>query len=248
MKKLAILLPVLFSALCMAQTADEIVAKAINARGGMDKLKAVQSQRLTGKIQIGPDTEGILIVEMKRPGKIREELDLGGKQVVRTSDGSSGWGINPFAGETEARQLPADEMENMAQKADFDRPLVDYKAKGHKVELLGKEKVEDKDAYKLKITLKDGNVRYDYIDASSFQEIKWQGRIVVNGQEVEATSYFRDYRPVEGVYYPFVIDSQTEGNPGMQKIVFDKIEINPSIEEARFGKPTVAPSAAPAPQ
>jgi len=137
-------------------------------------------------------------------------------------------------------------MSNTAQKADLDRPLVDYKAKGYQVELVSKESIEGKDAFKLKVTLKDGQVRYDYVGASSFLELKWQGIVRRNGEEFEAESYFRDYKNVEGLMIPFEIDTEIPGNPVHQKITFDKIELNPAIDDVRFEKPAaVVPPTAP---
>jgi outer membrane lipoprotein-sorting protein len=231
---------VLFSAaVAAAQSADEIVNKSIAARGGLEKIKAVNSVRLTGRINLGPEIEGMLLAEMERPGKMREQVTVGDKSVIRTTDGSTGWSLNQFAGQEIAVQLSAEEMAMMAQKADFDRPLVDYQAKGNKIELLGQEPVEGKPAYKLKVTLKDGQVRYDYIDAGSFQEVKWEGQIVVEGKQVNAKSIFSDYRLVDGVMYPFRIDSETEGSPNKQVINFDKVEINPHLDAADFAKPAV---------
>jgi outer membrane lipoprotein-sorting protein len=234
---------VVLSAMSAAQTADDIIAKAIAARGGLDKIKAVQTVRLTATIAFGTQGSGKLLVEMKRPGKIREELAAAGRVVIRTSDGAKGWDLNQFTGGNEAQPLPADEMNTMAQKADFDRPFVDYKAKGHKVELLGKDMVKDKPAHKIKITLKEGDVRYDYFDAASYQEVKWTGTIPIQGKSVEATSYFSDYREVGGVTFPYVIESSTGDNPEGQRLTFEKIEVNVALDDSRFGKPT-----APAPE
>jgi outer membrane lipoprotein-sorting protein len=241
-----LLLTGILSAAVLAQTVDDIIAKSVAARGGMDKLKAVHSQRLTGHISFGSEAEGILTVEMKRPDKVREELTVNGESLVRTSDGKSGWVINPFAGKAEVEPLGADEMGNMAQKSDIDRPIVGYKAKGNQVELVGKEKVEGKDAYKLKVTLKDGQVRFDYLDCDSYLEVKWEGKLTVQGKEFQAESFFRDYKPVEGVMYPFLIESDTADTK--QQIVFDKVEINPALDDALFGKPIPpAPPASKAP-
>ena len=238
-----LLLTCVVSATSLAQTVDDIIARSVAARGGMDKLKAVQSQRLTGHISFGSEAEGALTVEMKRPGKVREELTVNDQSLIRTSDGKSGWVVNPFSGKADAEPLGAEEMGNMVQKADIDRPIVDYKAKGNQVELVGKEKVEGKDAYKLKVTLKDGQVRFDYLDCDSYLEVKWEGKLTVQGKEFDAVSYFRDYKPVEGVTYPFLIDSASGDTK--QQIVFDKVEINPAIDDARFGKPSPPPAQSP---
>lgn len=223
------------------QTAQEIVAKSIEARGGMRKIKSVQTLRMKGRLTIG-GSEGTLLVEFKRPGKMREEATLGDKVMIRTTDGHSGWVINQFAGKNDPEPLSEEELKVTAPQADFDRPIVDYQAKGNKIELAGHEKLEDKDTYKLKITLKDGQIRYDYIGAASFLELKWEGRIVRAGEEFGAVALYRDYRSIDGLMFPFTIVSDTPENPNPQKLAFDKIEINPTIDDARFGKPEPAPA------
>jgi outer membrane lipoprotein-sorting protein len=238
-----LLLLFLFVALAAgAQNVDEIIAKCVEARGGLKKIKAVQSERMSGQISFGPDTKGTLLLEVKRPGKLREELTIGDKTMIRTTNGKAGWMIDPFAETTEARPLPADEMSNMAQKADIDRPLVDYKSKGNQVELVAKEPVEGKDAFKIKVTLSDGQRRYDYIGASTFLELKWEGIIRRNGEEFQAVSHFRDYRNVEGLMIPFEIETEFPGNSVHQKIAFDKIELNPTIDDAQFENPIIEPA------
>ena len=225
-----------------AQNVDEIIAKCVEARGGLKKIKAIQSERMSGQISFGPDTNGTLLLEVKRTGKLREQLTVGDKTLLRTSNGKEGWLLDPFAESPEAQPLPADEMSNMAQKADIDRPLVDYKSKGNQVELIAKEPVEGKDAFKIKVTLRDGQIRYDYIGASTFLELKWEGIVRRNGEEFQAMSYFRDYRNVEGLMVPFEIETEIPGNPVHQKITFEKIELNPAIDDTRFEKPVAEPA------
>jgi hypothetical protein len=144
--------------------------------------------------------------------------------------------------------LSAGELKNMAGGADIDGPLVDYKAKGNQIELEGKEKVAGSDAYKLKITQNDGAVRYDFIDANSYLEVKWQGEIEAGDKKFVAESFFTDYRAVNGVMFHHQIDSDTIGTPYKQKLVFDKVEVNLALEDSAFGKPVplaAAPASAP---
>lgn len=246
--RLLILLVLTFGIACSssAQTLDELISKSIVARGGIERLKSVKSLRMAGHISLGPNAAGLLIFEAKRPGKVREELQLDDKLIVRTSDGVSGWSLNPFSEKTGPEPLSAEEMSNMEQKADIDHPIVDYKQKGYRVELLGKDTVEDHVVYKLKVTLKNDQIRYDYLDANTGLSLKWEGKIVSGGKEINAQSYFTDYRDVEGRKYPFHVDSSSEGSDIKQTIVFDKIEINPAIDDSRFGKPT-APETTPKP-
>jgi hypothetical protein len=216
-----------------AQTVDAIVAKALEARGGVARIKALQSQRLTGRISFGPGNEGPFQVEMKRPGKMRDQLTLNGKTGIRTTDGKSGW---VMSGSDDPRPMSAEELRNTAGSADFEGPLVDYAAKGNKIELLGKDKVEGKDAYKLKVTLRDGQVRYDYIDAVSYLEVKWEGSILYQGKELGVETFFRDYRNVGGLMFSFLLDSGTPGTSNTQQIVLEKVELNPPEDDARFGR------------
>jgi hypothetical protein len=226
------------SSLCLqAQTVDEIIDKCLAARGGLAKLKAVETQRLTGHLTLGPDLAGPMRVTMKRPGRMREEVTLNGEVSIRTLAGTSGWKI--MGTQKEAVPLSADDVRNMSGGADYDGPLVDYRAKGNKVEYAGKSTVEGKEVYKLIVTMKDGQVRNDYIDCKTLLEIKWEGKLTFNGTEYRVESYFRDYRKVDGVMYAFHIDSETLGTPYKQKILFEKVEVNPAVDEEQFGKPVL---------
>jgi len=219
---------VLFAPLAGAQTADEVVAKALKARGGEARIRAIRTQRLTGHIKL-PDGEGSLVVEFAREGKMREMVTLDGKSQVRTTDGLHGWAVGTLRGVAEPQQVGEAELKLMAGSADFEGPLIDYKRKGNRIELVGREDVESRPAYKLLVTMKDGEQRTDYIDAKTFLEVRWEGK----GFE----SYFHDYRKVKGIMYSFEIVSAPMGKPSNQRIVFDKIEVSPKIDESRFAKP-----------
>ncbi len=220
------------AALLLAQSVDQVVARAIQARGGIERIKHEQTQRLTGKISL-PAGSGPLLVEMKRPGMMREEVTLNGKSQIRTTNGEVGWGVGTLRQAEVPQQVDAQELHNLANSADFEGPLVDYKEKGNRIELAGKEKVAKRMAYKLVISMKNGENRIDFIDCKTYLELKWQGRVSDNVFE----SYFRDYRRVKGLMYAFEIDSGLLGQPANQKIIFDKVEVNPPLDDARFGKP-----------
>jgi hypothetical protein len=230
-----------------AQTADEIVAKSIAARGGMDKLKAVQSQRISGTISFAPGVDGPFLIELKRPLKLHMEVTLGGQTLVRSYDGkSAGWTVNPFAEDRSPQPMSAEDLKNIDDEADFDGPLVDYKAKGNQIELAGKGDVEGKAAYKIKLTRKTGEVRTYYVDTSTFHVLKWDGNTRVEDKEIPVENFLRDYREVDGLQFPFEIDSDSPASPQERKILIDKIELDAKIEEAHFGKPSAAPAPVPA--
>ena len=232
-----------FPAITGAQTADEIVTKVLAARGGAAKIKAVRSQRISGTIDFG-GASGPFLVELERPGKMHIEVTIQGQTLIRSYDGkSTGWIINPFAPNKGVEPMSAEDISNIADESDFDGPLVDYHAKGNRIELAGKEDIEGKPAYRLKLTSKKGETRSYLFDAATFHLVRWEGTRKVGDKEVPWESLFRDYREVNGLLFAFEIDSDAPGTEQSQKIIADKIELDPQIEESRFGKP-----AAPAPR
>jgi len=249
MRKLAFLVLSLVVALpAAAQSADDILAKYFVARGGLDKIKAVQSERVTGTISFGPGAEGPFIVERARTLKMHMEFNLNGQVIIRTYDGkSAGWTYNPFASSPSVQPMTEIDLRNVFEEADFDGPFVDYKSKGNQIEFAGKEDVEEKPAYKLKLTNRDGDVSYFFFDASTHLLLKWQGNRKLGDKDVPWVSFFRGFREVNGLKYPFLIESQELGAENTQKITAEKIELNVPIDEARFGKPnSPPPPAAPA--
>jgi outer membrane lipoprotein-sorting protein len=228
-----------------AQTADEIVNKVLAARGGMAKIKAVHSERITGNIDFGGGNRGPFIVELERPGKMHIEVIVQGQKLIRSYDGKSGWILNPFAENPGVQPMSEDELGNISDESDFDGPLVDYQQKGNKIELADKEDINGKPAYRLKFTSQKGATRSYIFDAESFHLLRWEGTRKVGPNEMPWDSQFFDYRQVNGLLFAFEIDSDAPGTEQTQKIIADKIEIDPQIDESHFGKPSVT-SATPA--
>ncbi len=141
-----------------AQTVDEIIAKNVQAHGGMEKMKSVQTIRMTGKFEAGSFRAGFM-QENKRPDKVREEQIIQGLAAVQAYDGKVGWQVNPFGGRRDAELLSQDDLKGLLIDADIDGPLVEYQQKGHKAELVGHDSVEGTDCYKIKLSLKNGDVR-----------------------------------------------------------------------------------------
>jgi len=238
---LALLAPL--GTIASAQTVDELIAKNIEAKGGMAKLKAVKSMRATGKMIGGQGMEFPFVMTNKRPKSTRIEFTFQGMTGMQVYDGKTAWMSMPFAGKKEPEVMPPDQAKDMEEQADFDGPLVDYKDKGHTIELLGKEQVEGADAYKLKVTLKNGDVRTIYLDAETYLEIKVESKRIVRGTEVEGEAIMSDYKEVEGLMIPHVVEQGQKGSPMRQKLVIEKVEINPVIADNLFAMPAVADSA-----
>jgi outer membrane lipoprotein-sorting protein len=238
---LAVLVPIGW-----AQTADEIIAKNVQARGGSDKLKSVQSIKSTATMAMGPGMEAPGLLIQKRGNLARLEFTVQGLTAVQAYDGKNAWQIMPFTGKKDPELMSADEAKEVEEMADLDGPLVDYKSKGHQVELLGKEKVEGTDAYKLKVSLKNGDVQTVYIDADSFLAIKDETKRTVRGSEQVVESAIGDYKEVDGIVFPFAIESGIKGSPQKQKLTITKIELNVPADDSIFKMPAAAP-APPAP-
>jgi outer membrane lipoprotein-sorting protein len=230
----------LFPATAGAQTADEILAKVLAARGGADKLRAINSERVSGQISFG-DVSGPFVVELKRPLKMHMQLTIQNQTMVRVYDGKQGWANNPFAGKVDPEAMSGEELKNITEESDFDGPLLDYKSKGNQIELVGKDKFEDKDVWRLKLTTKNGEARFYLFDANSFLLLKWEGKRKYQDQELPVESHFSDYREVGGVKFAFGIDSGSSAAELMQKIRIEKVELNPDLNDAEFGKPAVPP-------
>jgi outer membrane lipoprotein-sorting protein len=225
------------------QTTDEIVAKILAARGGLEKAKAVQTERITGTIYFTPEMYGPFVAEFKRPGKMHNELTIQNKTVVRTFNGKdSGWVINPFAGKDTPEPMSAEEMKDVVGEADFDGPLIDTKQKGNALELSGTEKVEGRDAYILKVSYKDGKVSSYSFDTKTFLLVKWSGTDTVNGEQVTRETLFHDYREVGGLKFAFELVSNSPGTDVTQRILVEKIEVDPPIDDSHFTKPPAAPA------
>lgn len=220
-----------------AQTADEIVAKTIAAQGGADKIKAVQTMRMTGTMTAGPGIEAPLVIEVKRPNKLRADFDVQGVENTQAYDGQSAWISLPAQGMKIPMPAPADLTKLMEEQADMDGPLVDYQAKGNKVELMGKEPVQGTDTFKLKITTKAGDVRYVYVDTEHFLPLKSESVRTLNGAEHTMWTVVGDYKAVSGVVMPYSIESGMDGAGGSQKVTLSKIEVNIPIDDARFKMP-----------
>lgn len=225
------------SASASAQTADEIVDKFVKTVGGMEKIQAVKSLRRTGRVNAGGGFEYAVVEENQRPNLVRQEQLIQGMTGVIAYDGKSGWKIEPWNGKKDAEPLGEEEMKGILEDSDLDGPLVNYRAKGNKVEYVGVDQVEGTDAYKLKVTLANGDVRYFYMDTDYYVPIKVEVKRVVRGAEREYETILGDYKEVNGWYLPHSVESGQKGSQFKSKTTYEKIEPNVTIDPARFHTP-----------
>lgn len=222
-------------------TADELIAKNLEARGGIDKLRAIQSLRQVGKMQVTRDDSSLEYrhLELVTRGRgYRSEATLQGLTSIRAYDGRDGWSVQPWGGRKDPRRLSADETKALARALDLDGPLVDYAMKGHAVEYLGTEDVDGTEAHRLKVSLADGDVQYLYLDPDYFLEIRIVTVSKVRGVEYEQETDLGNYEQVAGVYLPFSLESGPKGGPKGRKVTIEKAEVNVVVEDALFHFPT----------
>jgi hypothetical protein len=257
-------------------TADQIVAKNVAARGGLNAWHAVQTMTWSGILDAGtadstsrsaqfaqealvPKTrrqiaarapenvtpqkqvELPFLLDLKRPAQSRVEIQFAGKTAVQVYDGKNGWKVRPFLNRNDVEPFTAEELKESAGKWDMDGPLMDYAAKGSKVEYEAVEAVEGHDAYRLKLTASNGAVHHIWIDAQSFLDVKVEGTPRrMDGKMRTVSIYQRDFRAEKGVMVPHVLETAVDGYPGTHKMVIEKVAVNPALNDTLFVKPTGA--------
>src|SRR5882672_3581819 len=252
-----------------------IVDKNVAARGGLQAWRAVQTMSMEGKVGAGGNQRATLpvpvpgkranqsilpqrppqeaqlpfMMELKRPRKMRLELQFNGQKAIQVFDGTNGWKLRPFLNRRVVEPYTTDEMKSESLLSDLDGPLVDYAVKGTKIEFDGVEKVEDRNTYKLKLTMKSGQSIHVWIDTQTFLETKIEGQPRrLDGIYHPVEVYYRDYRPVNGLQIPFLMETKVlrlaQGSAMLrdpsvppERITIDKVVVNPNLEESRFSKP-----------
>ena len=220
-----------------AQTAEELVAKNIQAKGGIEKMKAIHSLRKTGKLNGGGGFVAAVSQENMRPNLVRQTFSLQGMTAIEAYDGSAAWQIRPFGGHKDPQLMGEDDQRDLLLAADFDGPLVDYKEKGNTVEYLGHDEVDGDDALRLKVTLKNGDILYYYLDPDTFLEIRRESEQFIRGSIREHVIEMGSYKPVNGVMYPFSLSGGSKSNPAEQTTTIEKIEANVPIPMTDFALP-----------
>lgn len=221
----------------LGQTADELVQKNIQAKGGMDKIKAVKSERVAARMIAGGGFTAAIGQENERPNLLRQTFSLQGMTAVTAYDGTTGWQIQPFGGHKDPVLLGEDDMRDFEFDADIDGPLVDYKEKGNTVEFMGHDEVDGDDALRLKVTLKNGDIVYYFLDPDTFLEIRREVQEFIRGSVRESVTEYGSYKPVAGVMFPFSISQGSKANPAEQTVTIEKIEVNIPIDKADFAVP-----------
>ncbi|MEO8663686.1 MAG: hypothetical protein ABI693_34840 [Bryobacteraceae bacterium] len=220
-----------------AQTAEELIAKNTEAKGGLEKIKAIRTLRASGRVEMGGMTAKVEKASM-RPEMLRQTFTVQGMSQVDAYDGSTGWKIDPFGGRKDPELMGEDDMRPIIENADFYGPLIDYKEKGNKVEYLGRDTLDGDDVYRLKVTLHNGDIVNYYLDPDTYLEIRVLRQMFIRGAVRETITDVGSYKLVNGVYYPFAIEtSSRDGMGDPSKLTIEKMEANKGVSESDFHMP-----------
>jgi hypothetical protein len=221
---------------------DDLVAKNIQARGGIEAIHAMQSLTYRGKLLVNDGQIELGFVQIvERPSNIRVEASIQGLTQIQAYNGTIGWQINPFQGRKDPERMSADDIKSLAETvADFDGSLVDWQKKGNKLEYVGTEDVEGTQAYKIKLTRPSGDIEYVYLDPDHYLEIRLLSQRTEHGVTVETETDLGDYEKIQGVFVPFSVEFGLKGSSDRQKLIVSSAKVNAKTDGASFTLPAAA--------
>ncbi|GAB4020565.1 hypothetical protein GCM10028808_62140 [Spirosoma migulaei] len=238
MKKQLITLVALMAipAISFAQTADEIIDKNIAAMGGADKIAAVKTLQFDQSMSImGMDMTGKTTVVVGQ--SLRNDISVMGQQITQVVDGDKGWAINPMQGGSAPQALPEDQVKIQKGNAYIvGADLVTAKAQKYPVELVGKEKLNEKDVYNIKVTRPEGVANY-YVDATTYQLNGMKAIVSMQGQSGEVKSQYSNYKTVDGLTVPSTIELNSPAMPGAITMTISNMVFNPKVDPSIFAMP-----------
>src|ERR1017187_3332106 len=239
-KKLKVTVMALLAGVTMsfAQTADEIIARHIDALGGKEKLANLKSLKMKAMVDVGPNMKAPMTLFIVNEKSLRMEFEMQGLTMIQCIDGDSGWAIQPFGGKKEAERMDKETIDQMKDELYLTGSLYNYKEKGNIVTLLGKEDMEGTDVFKLKVVKKNGDVETVFIDAGSYLKLKEISKHTFKDKEVQSEKVFSNYKKVDGLMIAFTVDDREVGAAQGQAVTFDTIEVNPKFESSLFKMPT----------
>jgi outer membrane lipoprotein-sorting protein len=217
-------------------TVDDIIAKNLQAKGGAAKWQSMKSVKMTGKMT-AQGTEMPLTVYAMRPNFNRQEITMPAGKAIQAFDGTTAWVVNPMLGIETPQAVPGPAAELAKNSADFDGALINYKAKGNDIELVGKEQLEGKDVYHLKVTTKGGPVQHYLLDADSGIELRMSAEVELgSGQKQTLTTAMSNYKQVDGIMIPHTV-TQTAGGRTLLQWTITTVEFNAIPDDSIFRLP-----------
>lgn len=222
------------STIASAVTLQDVIAKHLEARGGVDKLTAMTTVKVTGSM----NTQGgemKFTQSMKDNKKFRVDITVQGMNMIQAFDGTVGWGTNPMGGNKPEKAGP-ETAKRLPEEADWVGVFIDTEKKGYKLELVGSVDLEGSTVYKVKITNKDGEDRFTYIDAVTWLVVKEDKKMNFGGGDMDMELYYTNYQEVNGVQVPMQTDYKFQGQDVMS-MTFDKIETGMDLPDSMFAFP-----------
>jgi outer membrane lipoprotein-sorting protein len=216
-------------------TVDEIVAKNLAARGGAEKLRSINTVKITGTVT-AQGMELPMTSWAKRPNRIRRDTKFQDQNIVVAFDGTTVWGVNPMTGSTAPQQIAGPTADLTREEASFDPLFLTYKERGHVVEFVGTESLEGTQAHHLRVTKKNGHVEHHYLNAETGLEMRTVSTVEQSGMKAEVTTELGDYQSVDGMQVAFTMKQSMNGNL-MVQVKLQKVEFNVPIEEDFFRMP-----------
>lgn len=202
---------------------------------GQEKILEYQSFVSKGRVvQMG--MEFPMALYKKRPGKMRMEAEIQGTKMIQGFDGETGWAIIPWTGNMEPQTMGEEETKALKQMADIDGELYNWEEKGYELSLMGEDDMEGTPVYKIKLVKDEGDEYIYYIDSENFVILRADAKVMVNGAEVESSSFFSNFKPVSGMIMPHSIETKMNDQL-MSQIVIDSVEVDVELEDSLFAKP-----------
>lgn len=242
MRILMIVLCLTFAA--WAQTAEELVERNLQARGGRARLIQIQALHCQGKLLNGSGESAMEMAYelfLQSPDHYRSQHSLQGMTAISAFDGQEGWRISPFGGRKDPEKVSHEECKSMQWSSDIVGPLMDFQAKGHRLDYLGREDVEGTNTYVLRLTRASGESETHYLDPDTYLEIRYIRKTVVRGVERESETDLGNYALIQGCYFPFSVESGPRGGPKSSRVTWEIIEANPNLEASLFSFPGARP-------
>ena len=212
-------------------TVDDVVAKNLNARGGLLRLRGITTIKKTGTLSM-MGNEAALTVYSKRPDLLRQEMKVNGQTVINGFDGVTPWIVNPISGATRPIIVSGPLAATIREQSEFDGPLVDYKSRGLTVSVEGVELAGEQGVVHLRLTSASKQVRHLYLDAATYLDAK----LMTEQEQMKLEQVFADYREVDGIQVPFVIRTLVNGVQ-QSEIRLKQVEFNVKMDDTMFRVP-----------
>lgn len=224
--------------LAVAQNGKEIVEQYLENTGGKKNWEAVTSKTLEGTIKMGHMTFSTQIYQ-KPPDWQRAEMEVQGVKIIQAYDGKNAWMVNPMENGDRAPHRMPEDLASEFKDQSFDSEFLNYKKKGHTIDLEGKEEVEGVEAYKIKLTKENGEVEYHFFDTENYLPVMMRSKVIGGpfaGQDTEM--FLGNFQEVKGLVFPFYLKTKINGQD-IQEITFDNIRINEEMPDSLFVAPNL---------